>query len=223
MVAFRLLGHTLCLCSEQQERCVMAVDRKWEEKFDSDQFDDYKMAWVEKERLRQENSDAGWIYIGMDTRSRDRAKIGLTTGRLATRASSSHNPSYVPYYAFKVKEGVCSKQINKIEALAISMLETKYERVPHEGSGVASEWFMVSPDELKEEINEFLCERHMGSMLGYRCSDRDMDVIHSWGNDRILNGGGNMPYEASDRSNPPVAFECYMPGGCGAADCDCFE
>lgn len=201
----------------------MAIDKYREDKFDPDDFDDYKMAWVEKERLRQENSENGWIYVGMDSRSDDRAKVGLTKNGLATRASSSHNPDYMPYCGFKIKEGVSREAIRRIEAETICELERRFARIKHKGSGKVSEWFMASPGELREACNEFLSNHHSSSMDGYHCFDRDMNVVKSWENDRVLRGGENKPFEASDLSNPPVAFECYMPGGCGAADCDCFE
>lgn len=201
----------------------MAIDKHWEDKFDPDEFDDYKMAFLEKERLRQANSANGWIYVGLDDRSQDRAKVGLTKNGLATRASSSHNPDYLPYCGFKIKEGVPPETIRQIESGTIQALCTRFERRNHKGSGKASEWFMASPSELREACNDYLASHHSSSMDGYHCSERDMFIIRSWENDRVIRGRKNKPYEADDLSNPPVSFECFMPGGCGAPDCDCFE
>ena len=39
-------------------------------------YNDYKMDFLERERLRQENSIRGWIYIGVDIRFNNMAKIG---------------------------------------------------------------------------------------------------------------------------------------------------
>ncbi|MBS7422639.1 GIY-YIG nuclease family protein [Pseudomonas syringae] len=201
----------------------MAIDENWEDQFDPDDYDDYKTAAIEKERFRQQNSKNGWIYVGMDARSPDEAKIGLTSNGLSTRASSSHNRRYVPYCAFKVKEGVSKEEIKAIETSTITALSTHFERLPHDGTGKPSEWFATGPALLREVASGHLCENHSRSMDGYYCFDRDMQVIKSWENDRVLKNRNNKPYEASDLSNPPVAYECYLPGGCGAADCDCFD
>lgn len=48
---------------------------------------DYKTEKLEQEQIRQENSNENWIYIGTDTQRPNIAKIGLTTGKLGTRAS----------------------------------------------------------------------------------------------------------------------------------------
>lgn len=203
---------------------LMPIDKDWEEKYDPDGHDDYKTAALKKERLPQENSKDGWIYIGRDSRPPDTAKIGLTTNGLSTRASSSHNPTYVHYCAFKVKEGVTEKEIKAIEESTIGALTESFERLNHDGTGKPSEWFAASPVELREVVVDHLSALHSPSMDGYRCSDRDMLVIKSWEDDRILRGAEkNKPYEASDLSNPPVVYECYLPGGCGAAHCDCFD
>jgi hypothetical protein len=111
------------------------MNKNWEEDFDSNDYDDYKMAWCERERLRQENSINGWIYIGLDTRFNNMAKIGLTTGQLGTRASGSQNPFYVLLCAFKIKEGVAPEKVAEIEGAVINLLSQRYERISPAAQG----------------------------------------------------------------------------------------
>ena len=181
---------------------------------------DYKSEWVESKRLRQENSIDGWIYIGVDTRFDNMAKVGLTTGRLGTRASGSQNPSYALLCAFKIKEGVASKNIKEIENAVIDFLSESYKRIPHKTSGRFSEWFYVKPSEMREHVQYFLSDNYRCDMRCYYCSVRDIDVIYSWENTMLLERAFRSPYQANDLSSPPVDPACFMQGGCGAG-CDC--
>ncbi|WP_152594601.1 hypothetical protein [Massilia sp. BSC265] len=204
----------------------MKIDRNWQAKFDWNAYDDYKEAWVEHDRLRQSNSLIGWIYIGIDTRRPGEVKVGKTTGELGTRASSTQNPYYTLFHAFKVKEGLAPHIIGSIEESTFAMLDGQYDRVTHWGSNKKSEWFkarpgrlLLSPEEMAEVVSEFLYQHYSSSMYCYYCPDRDIGVIHGWHNPLVR---GNLPpYQALDHSNPPVAFECYLPGGCGL-DCNCW-
>lgn len=199
----------------------MPIDKHWEDHFDEYAFYDYKTAHVERERLRQENSYIGWIYVGVCVERPDRAKIGLTTGELGTRASSPQNPSFALLCAFKVKEGTEPRIFKEIEGAAKDMLGKRYKRINHISSGLPSEWFYADPLEFRTVVHDFLYEMFDRYMDCYWCSDREFGVIRSWQNDRLLNGGHVVPYQANDLSNPPVAFECTMPPGCGE-DCNCW-
>lgn len=68
---------------------------------------------------------------------------------------------------------------------------------------------------------DYLSAKHGQHMNGYFCSDRDIDVINGWQNDKVLNNDFRKPFSVTDVSNAPVSPECYMPGGCGE-DCDCW-
>lgn len=199
----------------------MARNRKWEEEFDPDEYDDYKSAEVERERLRQENSTDCWIYIGLDIRHNDEAKIGLTSGKLGTRASSSQNPYYTLLCAFKVREGTSPAKLAEIENSVKKMLARNYDRIEHYGSQMKSEWFSVSPQEMREEVDFFLFENYGTYMDCYYCHDRGRGIINGWENTRLINGRRNLRYGPRDLSNPPVSFECLTPPGCGD-DCDCW-
>lgn len=199
----------------------MPIDKRWEDKFDADSFDDYKSAHVEHEALRQQNSNLGWIYIGVHKGRNDIAKIGMTAGALGTRASGTQNPFFALLCAFKVKEGVAPNVIEKIEDETIQVLESIFERIRHESSGRLSEWFYAEPAIFRKIVHDFLCENFSSHMYCYWCSERDICVIYSWENSGLLGRGATSPYGPDDLSNPPIAFECLMPPGCGA-DCQCW-
>lgn len=199
----------------------MVKNKDWKDDFHQNYYGDYKLAAVEEERLRQENSTDCWIYIGKDIRFDNEAKIGLTNGCLGTRASSSQNPYYTLFCAFKVKQGTDPIKLAEIEDAVKAMLGSRYDVIPHYGSGMNSEWFRVSPQEMREEVHFFLYEHYAWYMNCYYCSDRDIGIINGWENNRLINGGDNLRYGARDLSNPPVSFECLTPPGCGA-HCDCW-
>lgn len=183
---------------------------------------DYENYLVQQRERREENSLDGWIYIGMDIRFDDIAKIGLTTGRLGTRASSSQNPFYALLCAFKIRETTSNQKISEIERSAISFLNQYYVRIDHYTSGEKSEWFYVNPYQMKDAIYNFLCENYFMDMYAHSCNQRNIDVIHSWENPNLLAKKSRPRYNALDLSNPPVDFNCYMPGGCGE-DCNCWD
>lgn len=182
---------------------------------------DYKKESVENERRRQEISIVNWIYIGVDTRFLNMAKIGFTTGTLGTRASGSQNPFYSLLCAFKIKEGVEPIFAKHIEDSVILLLGQKYQRISHVATGRLSEWFYADPKEMRALLSDFLYEEFQPDMHSYHCSERDIGVIYSWENRQLTYGGERNQYQANDLSSPPVDPACYMPGGCGA-DCNCW-
>jgi hypothetical protein len=183
---------------------------------------DYKMEWLEDERFRQDNSTTNWIYIGVDTEREGMAKIGLTTGSLGTRSSGTQNPFYALLCAFKIKEGVNPDRVAIIEDSVKTFLSKSYRCIPHRISGRLSEWFYVTPTEMRERVNDFLYENFSWEMHCYRCDIRDIGVIYSWENTEFRQGRSRPRYQVNDLSSPPVDPNCYMPGGCGE-DCDCWD
>lgn len=198
----------------------MTIDRRWADKFNPHDFDDYKDAYVEQQRLRQENSDVGWIYVGVCDSWPEMSKIGMTTGKLGTRSSSEQNPHYDVLCAFKVLEGTSGERIKEIEASTKAMLRRLYRCEPHRGSGLPSEWYHVRPAEFRQVVHDFLYENYCTYMYAYMCSERGVGVIYSWENRSLITGTRRV-YQAGDWSSPPVASECQMPPGCGA-ECDCW-
>ncbi|WP_175888358.1 GIY-YIG nuclease family protein [Burkholderia contaminans] len=199
----------------------MAINKNWRDEFNEDDYDDFKSSQVGWERLRQENSDIGWIYIARNIRNPHEAKVGKTTIKLGTRASSTGNPYYALLCAFKIKEGVSPDTIEAIEKSTHRMLDENFERIYHVSSGEKSEWFIADPFEVKEMVHDFLYNNHGMHMHCYHCSGRDIGVIYSWENNSSINEGRKPPYQATDCSNPPVSFECFAPPGCGSG-CDCW-
>jgi len=199
----------------------MAINKHWELQFNWDSYADFKEGSVEYERQRQENSTVGWIYIGFDTQDNRIAKIGKTTNSLGTRAYSSGNTRYALLCAFKIQEGFNSDTVKRIEDAVKDFLWRRYERMKFVNSGEWSEWFVVTPSEMRAVVHDFLYEEFSTYMHCYFCPDRDVGVIYTWENTHLLGKGAASPYQAVDTSNPPPAFECSMPPGCGA-ECDCW-
>ena len=198
----------------------MPIDKRWKENFNPYLYDDYKEAGVERERLRQANSLEGWIYVGVCATWPGMSKIGMTAGKLGTRASGEQNPFYDLLCAFKVLEGTSSEKIEEIEGSTKAMLRESYRCELHRGSGRPSEWFHADPAEFRGVVHDFLYQHYCTYMYAYWCHEREVGVIHSWENPGLAPGGRRM-YQATDWSSPPVAFECRMPPGCGQ-DCDCW-
>ena len=199
----------------------MPIDKDGEETFYFGESYDHKAAFIEQQEFRQEHSTVGWFYIGVYTGRWDRAKIGMTTGALGTRASSPQNPEYALLCAFKVKDGTEPGVFNTIDKDVKGMLGGRYQCINHVTSGKKSEWFYAKPTEFRTLVHDFLYEKYGYYMHCYYCSERDIGVINSWENNRLLHGGSASSYQANDLSNPPVAPECLVPPGCGE-DCQCW-
>ena len=214
-------------------------------------YDDYKMDWVEKQNRLQGESVEGWIYIGVSTNHPYIAKIGLTAGKLGTRASSSQNPFYTLLCAFKIKVGISQQIIYQIESTIISELSKHYQRLEHISSSRLSEWFAGNPNEIRENVNHILCDRFLNEMYGFHCDIRNEFIIYSWENKWLCGQNSNntlgindwlqyspfddepylkepfqiyrkrVNYLASD-PNPPRNPDCFMQGGCGDPECGCW-
>lgn len=149
-------------------------------------------------------------------------KTGLTTGSLGTRASGSQNPFYSLLCAFKIKEGVDSKNVIDMENAIINFLSQSYLRISHNTLGGFSEWFYIIPLEMRLLVHNFLYDNFNQYMHCYYYSERSIGVIYSWENKQLLEGVSPTPYRANDLSSPPIDPNCFMPGGCDA-DCDCWD
>jgi len=149
------------------------------------------------------------------------AKIGLTTGSLGTRASSSQSPFYVLLCAFKINDGVTSKTVKRIETAIIYSLNCSYGHIRHKTTDRYSEWFYIEPAKMRKHVDRFLRKNHISHMRNYFCSERDIYVLYTWENTMYLKGTSRAPYRANDLSSPPVDPVCFTPGGCVDCDCDC--
>jgi hypothetical protein len=181
---------------------------------------DYKIEYLKNEHNRQFNSVDAWIYIGIDTDRLDRAKIGLTTGQLGTRATSSQNTSYTLLVAFKVKEGVNNYKIKEIERNVLKEVQKYYKPIYHYNTGRQSEWFYGKPEDIRDLVNDFLYENYSWEMNCYYCDIRERGVIYGWENRKFLYDEEMNIYEVNDISNPPENPDCYNQDGCGDVDCE---
>ncbi|GAA0319198.1 GIY-YIG nuclease family protein [Psychrobacter aestuarii] len=172
--------------------------------------DNHEFELQYRETLRQMESNESWIYIGVDIRYDNMAKIGLTTKALASRASSSQNPYYTLLCGFKIKEGVEAKKIHKIEAAIISFLDQSYERIDHCKSGKPSEWFCVNPIEVRKEIHDFLYEKFEKYMFCIWCETTDIVFIKYWENKSLLEGTIKASNIAQDLSSPTFSSDTDM-------------
>lgn len=182
---------------------------------------DYKTALLEEQQLREERSTTNWFYVGIDLEKSGRAKVGMTTNGLDTRERSSRNTDYELLRGFKVKHDTDEDTLRAIEKGAKEALDQQFERRVHSSTGKKSEWYNGDPNEIVKVAADYLSAKHGQHMNEYFCSDRDMDVINGWQNDKVLNNQSRKQFSVTDVSNPPVSAECYMPGGCGE-DCDCW-
>jgi len=190
------------------------INKNWEEEFELKSFDDYKIQFAEWDRLRQQNSDENWIYIGGDSEKPTTAKIGLTSRSLASRATGTQNPDYLLHIAFKVKEGVSAKRLAEIERFLIKQLSSQYQRIMHKHTGYPSEWFCCSPEEMQACVEFILEQNFTYEMYCHHCPIRGYVVFQHWKQ-------GDPRYVAGDPEQP-VDPDCYQQGGCGA-DCDCWS
>jgi hypothetical protein len=181
---------------------------------------DYKIQYLEDEHNRQFNSVESWIYIGIDTDRMGMAKVGLTSGKLQTRATSSQNPFYTLLVGFKVKVGVSSSEIKNIESAILIEVAKYYEPINHYNSGRRSEWFYGDPYEIRDFVHNFLYDKYYAKMNCYHCNIRDHGVIYGWENEWFIYGKNRNPYRVSDISNPPEHPDCFNYGGCGDAECE---
>ena len=99
---------------------------------------DYKHEYIHRENLKQQMSTVGWIYIGIDIRQDNIAKIGLTTKSLATRAGCSQNPFYTLLCGFKIKHGVEPQKVHQIEAAVIEFLDGINQRISHYNTNIVT-------------------------------------------------------------------------------------
>lgn len=89
-----------------------------------------------------------WLYLGADAQDKGFAKVGITMGDLGSRSSSSENPRYHLFCAFKCVQSIEKSQLEAIEKGALSFLEKEFihsdgltKRASHHESEIISECF----------------------------------------------------------------------------------
>ncbi|MCL6692408.1 hypothetical protein M8R19_27345 [Pseudomonas sp. R3.Fl] len=108
----------------------------------------YKMEFVHNESRESFESTEKWLYLGANARDSEFAKVGITMGDLTTRSSSSENPGYYLFCAFKCRNNIARSQLEDIEKSALNHLERVFvypdgstKRALHHESGHISECF----------------------------------------------------------------------------------
>ncbi|MGF1735365.1 GIY-YIG nuclease family protein [Photobacterium satsumensis] len=147
------------------------------------QYRDYTVDAVMDETLRNIDSRENWIYIGVDTEKRGRAKIGMTTNGLETRGRCASNPDYLICYAFKLKANVKKEKVKEIEGYIKSNVENRgFKAIKHRSTNNKSEWFFISPQELREIIRQILIDIFMFDVDGHYDFDREEYILNIFEN-----------------------------------------
>lgn len=140
---------------------------------DIHESDDYKMAHVKQESLRELESIDGWVYIGANAANPRAAKLGITTGNLASRSYSSGNPDFFIFCAFKCKHNISPEMLVSIEKKLLLKFDEIYvdengtsKRKRHYETGKLSEWYYeVDFIEFFLRVNYELYERFQHSFV----------------------------------------------------------
>lgn len=109
---------------------------------------DYKLEHQEEEARRNFESCEKWLYLGADASDPKFAKIGMTTGNLASRSYSSANPRYYLFAAFKFRYDISIQDIKRVEDDVRLRIDSMHRdanglstRQQHYDSGMLSECF----------------------------------------------------------------------------------
>lgn len=108
----------------------------------------YKTEHIHNKSKENFESTEKWLYLGADLKNNSFAKIGLTMADLTTRSSSSGNPNYYIFCAFKCENNITKLQLENIERSALKYLDSVFtnpdgstKRALHAESGRISECF----------------------------------------------------------------------------------
>lgn len=127
--------------------------------------DDYKAAYVmERDKLNFESRDL-WVYLGADLANPTFAKVGITTGDLRSRSSSTSNPNYYLFCAFQCYYGTTPEQLRHIERGALDYLDGVFgpeKRGVHTESQCKSEcYYGINFEDFFIHLYEYLWEHHI--------------------------------------------------------------
>lgn len=133
-----------------------------------DPFACYKMEFLHDQAKENFESTKKWIYLGASATDIGFAKVGMTMGNLTTRSSSSENPRYFLFCAFKCIDNITKTQLKAIETDALSYLESNFiredglsKRATHHESARLSECFYnVDFLEFFRALHSYLYETH---------------------------------------------------------------
>lgn len=133
-----------------------------------DPFACYKMEYIHNQSKLNFESTTKWLYLGANTRDSQFAKVGITMGDLTGRSSSSENPGYYLFCAFKCRDNISRFELEHIEKSALNYLEELFtysdgstKRASHRESERISECFYdVVFLDFFGELHYYLYENH---------------------------------------------------------------
>lgn len=133
----------------------------------------YKMEYIHNKAKENFESIEKWLYLGADIRDRGFAKVGLTMGDLTTRSSSSANPNYYLFCAFKCQSDISRAKLESIEKGALKYLDDIYtkhdgssKRAVHAESGRLSECFYdIDFMTLFNDLHYYLYQNHCNDFI----------------------------------------------------------
>ena len=104
---------------------------------------DYKMQSILMRDKDNFESIYQWLYLGADIQNPSFAKIGITTGDLTSRSSSSGNPNYYIFCACKCRHDISESKLKSIEQKVLIKFDKLYpnKRLRHAESRRMSECF----------------------------------------------------------------------------------
>ncbi|MFA0108501.1 GIY-YIG nuclease family protein [Vibrio breoganii] len=143
---------------------------------------------LENEKRQQELErgvgQPNWIYIGFDVRfpHSPLSKIGITKGKLGTRATGTQNPFYALLIAFKVKPQVSKKELERMEKVIKKELSSYHKPLPHVMTGKDSEWYEIHPQTMKETVEAILEDWFLDKFLGGYCDMQERFIFETWNN-----------------------------------------
>lgn len=151
-----------------------------------DPFACYKMEYIHEKAKANYESTNKWLYLGADARDQTFAKVGITMGDLTSRSSSSANPRYHLFCAFKCDNDITTPKLKCIEKDVLSHLDGIFikpngstMREVHCESGRISECFYgVDFLDFFRTLHYFLYEKHGNHFIGVEFYEDDEFNLH---------------------------------------------
>ncbi|HBH6890678.1 hypothetical protein QO199_24525 [Serratia bockelmannii] len=137
---------------------------------------DYKIEAIHQRNKEDFESLEKWLYLGADSKNAAYAKIGITTGNMASRSYSSVNPGYYLFCAFKCAASTTKAQLEDIERSVLHYLDGVFtkkdgttKREYHFESRRLSEcYYDIDFNELFWHLHHHLFEKHTNHFIvGY--------------------------------------------------------
>lgn len=134
---------------------------------------DYKLEQLIHDSRQNFESTTKWLYLGADIIDPYFAKIGITTGDLASRSYSSARPTFYLFCAFKFDYRVSVEEIKRVENDLLHRLDEYYcdeygrsKRLTHYESGKLSEcYYPVDFFKFYQDVHHVIYTHHSNSFV----------------------------------------------------------